>query len=85
MENNDYDNDLLRIEVDTLRKRINELLIDFQKVNKSRDKYMQLSSDMRSVIIEMLLSSTGWVSGKDIDKLALDVLSDYKRNRYGYD
>lgn len=85
MENNEYDNDLLRIEVDTLRKRISDLLIDFQKVNKSREKYMALSSDMRGVIIEMLLSSKGWVSNNDIDKIALDILSDYKRTRYGYD
>lgn len=85
MENNDYDNDLLRIEVDTLRKRISDLLINFQKVNKSRDKYMQLTSEMRGIIIEMLLSSKGWVSDKDIDRLALDILSDYKRTKYGYD
>lgn len=76
---------MLRIERDTLERRLDELLITFRKVNKSRDKYMQLSSDMREVIVEMLLSTRGWDSDKDIDQIASDILSDYKRQRYGYD
>ena len=85
MKNNEYDNDLLRIEVDTLRKRISDLLINFQKVNKSRDRYMSISYEMKIIIIDMLLNTKGWTSDRDIDKDALDLLSDYKREKYGYD
>lgn len=76
---------MLRIERDTLERRLDELLITFRKLNKSRDKYMRLSSEMREVIIEMLLSTKGWDSDKDIDQIASDILNDYKRERYGYD
>lgn len=77
--------DMLRIERDTLERRLDELLLTFRKVNKSRDKYMKLSDEMREIIVEMLLSTKGWDSDKDIDQIASDILRDYKRERYGYD
>ncbi len=76
---------MLRIERDTLERRLDELLITFRKVNKSRDKYMQLSEEMRAVIVDMLLSTKGWDSDKDIDQIASDILREYKRERHGYD
>lgn len=76
---------MLRIERDTLERRLDELLLTFRKVNKSRDKYMKLSEEMREVIVEMLLSTKGWDSDRDIDQIASDILRDYKRERYGYD
>lgn len=76
---------MLRIERDTLERRLDELLLTFRKVNKSRDKYMKLSDEMREIIVEMLLSTKGWDSDKDIDQIASDILRDYKRERYGYD
>lgn len=76
---------MLRIERDTLERRLDELLLTFRKVNKSRDKYMKLSDEMREVIVEMLLSTKGWDSDRDIDQIASDILRDYKRERYGYD
>lgn len=76
---------MLRIERDTLERRLDELLLTFRKVNKSRDKYMKMSDEMREVIVEMLLSTKGWDSDKDIDQIASDILRDYKRERYGYD
>ena len=76
---------MLRIERDTLERRLDELLISFRKVNKSRDNYKKMSSEMREVIIDMLLSTKGWDSDKDIDQIATDILNNYKRERYGYD
>jgi len=76
---------MLRIERDTLERRLDELLISFRKVNKSRSKYMTISSEMRDVIIDMLLSTKGWESDKDIDQIASDILSNYKKERDGYD
>jgi hypothetical protein len=76
---------LLRIERDTLEKRLEEVLRNFSKVNHSRDKYMKISTEMRDVIIDMLLATKGWNSDKDIDQIASDILKDYKNTRYGYD
>jgi hypothetical protein len=76
---------MLRIERDTLERRLDELLISFRKVNKSRSKYMTISSEMRDVIIDMLLSTKGWESDKDIAQIASDILSNYKKERDGYD
>jgi hypothetical protein len=76
---------MLKIERDTLERRLDELLLTFRKVNKSRDKYMKMSDEMREVIVEMLLSTKGWDSDKDIDQIASDILREYKRERYGYD
>lgn len=76
---------MLRIERDTLERRLDELLVSFRKVNKSRSNYMQITAEMREVIIEMLVSTKGWNSDKDIDQIASDILSNYKRERDGHD
>lgn len=76
---------VLRIERDTLERRLDELLISFRKVNKSRNRYMKISSEMREIIIDMLLSTKGWESDKDIDQIATDILNNYKNERDGYD
>jgi hypothetical protein len=76
---------ILRIERDTLEKRLEEVLRNFSKVNHSRDKYMKISQEMKDVITDMLLSTKGWDSDKDIDQIASDILREYKNTRYGYD
>jgi hypothetical protein len=76
---------LLRIERDTLERRLEEVLRNFRKVNHSRDKYMKISQEMRDIIVDMLLCTKGWDSDIDIDQIASDILRDYKNTRHGYD
>lgn len=85
MNKHDHDNNVIRVELDTIKSRHRELLANFQKVNRSRDTYMRISKKMMSVIIDMLLSSRGWSSDIDIDKVSIDIINEYNDIRNGDD
>lgn len=74
---------LLQIERDTLNKNLDELSNILNSVSKSRKKYVDISDKMIILIKEMLISSRGWMSDKDLDAQAIEILEEYKDLKYG--
>ena len=69
---------LLNIELDTLRRNLNDLSRQLGSVSNSRRAYSKICDKMILLIKEMLVSSKGWMTDEDLDAQAIAILEEYK-------
>ena len=69
---------LLNIELDTLRRNLNDLSRQLGSVSNSKRAYSKICDKMILLIKEMLVSSKGWMTDEDLDAQAIAILEEYK-------